>query len=81
MTPSISGALSTQPVETPAAPPASAQQAPQTQSSTDTVELSESAKINQLFMLGLSPQEIADNLDVEESIVSSDLGIVSTIIA
>ena len=81
MTLSISGTVSAQPADTPGPAPASIQQTPQTQPSSDTVILSQSAQISQLYLQGQSPEQIAESLGLPESTVNSDLGIVATIVA
>jgi DNA-binding CsgD family transcriptional regulator len=80
MTLPVSGAVSVQPAGTPVPAPASTQQTPQPTPSSDTVVLSQSAQINQLYLQGQSPEQIAENLGLAESTVNSDLGLVATIV-
>jgi hypothetical protein len=78
MTLSISPTVSAQPAYTPSSPaPAAAQQAQRSQP-TDTVELSESAQVSQMYEQGQSPSLIAENLGVPVSLVDMDLGIIAT---
>jgi hypothetical protein len=81
MTLSISGAVSTQPADTPASAPAATTQAPPPPPPTDTVTLSEPAQVSQLSLQGQSPSEIAVSLGIPVATVDSDLGIVATAVA
>ena len=84
MTPSIFGTIparlpdtpSTAPAATPPTPPP---QTPAPELPTDTVTLSQSAQVSQLYQQGRSPAQIAENLGIGQSEVDSDLGLISTI--
>ncbi len=80
MTLSISGTLPAQPADPPVIAPAPAPQAEQPQTSSDTVVLSQSAQINQLYLQGQTPEQIAENLGLAQSTVNSDLGLVATVV-
>ena len=77
---SISGTLPVPLADTPVPAQAPTKQAeqPQPQPAVDTVLLSQSAQINQLYLQGQSPQQIAENLGLAQLTVNSDLGIVAT---
>jgi hypothetical protein len=75
---SISGTVPVQLADTPAPAQAPVKQATQPEQSLDTVLLSQSAQINQLYLEGQSPQQIAENLGLPQSFVNSDLGIAAT---
>lgn len=84
MTLSISGTVSAQPTSStfPTPAPTSTEQAPQPQSSADTVTLSElaqsqAAQVSQLTAQGESPSQIAEALDIPLATVDLDLGIVA----
>jgi len=75
----ISNALSAQALEPFAAAPAATQHAPEPAG--DTVELSQSAQVNQLSIQGESAQEISQALGIPLSTVDSDLLIVAASVA
>ena len=76
MTFSIS-AVSTQPVDISAPAPVATRQAPPPQLSSDTVRLSQSAQVSQMYQLGQSTLQIAENLGIPVSTVNSDLVIIT----
>jgi DNA-directed RNA polymerase specialized sigma24 family protein len=77
---SISGTVSAQPADIPAAAPAATRQAPQPQQqqSVDIVALSQSAQVSQLSLQGQSPLQIAEALGIPVSTVDTDLGVGTT---
>jgi|ERR1700679_2181837 DNA-binding CsgD family transcriptional regulator len=78
---SIPGTVPVQLADTPAPASTPTKQAAEPQQSSDTVLLSQSAQINQLYLQGQSPQQIAENLGLAQSTVNSDLGVAATVLA
>ena len=80
MTLPISGRVSTQPAARVVPAPALTTRASQLQPSSDTVLLSQSAQISEMYLQGQNPVQIAENLGIPESTVSADLKILATFV-